>query len=314
MKKINILLTSLMLLCPFKVGAYSDYVVVGGENIGIKLKGDGVLVSGFYKVKGKYNYNELSVGDYITYVNGIEVNSIEEFSKLIKNEDKVKLVVNRDGKELSFDFDIVDGKSGLYLKDSITGIGTVTYVDPETKIFGALGHEIVDSVTKENFQVSEGTIFKSDVTSVDRSFNGNPGSKNAKFYYDDKYGEILKNSECGVYGNYNDGINDELIKIGKSNEIKLGKAKILTVIDDSGVKEYEINITKINTQNKYKNIYFEIVDKELINKTGGIVQGMSGTPIIQDNKLIGAVTHVVIDDVRSGYGVFITTMLSEGEK
>ena len=312
MKYLKIMLISL-LINPLSVYAYSDYVVLGGDNIGININSNGLLITGFYKVNNKYNYNDLVVGDYISHVNGIEVNSVNDFIDIVSNKDCVNLTIRRDDKEFNVVFDLINNKSGLYLKDGITGIGTLTYVDPESRIYGALGHEVIESNTRDSIDIESGSIFESKVVSIDKSFDGRPGTKNAKFYYKNKYGDIDKNTVYGIYGDYNGEINANLIEVGKSNDLKLGKAYIYTTIDDF-VDSYEINITKIDMNNFVKNIYFEIVDKELLETTGGIVQGMSGSPIVQDNKLYGAVTHVVVDDVKRGYGVFITTMLEEGEK
>lgn len=304
---------SLMLLTPFNVFAYSDYVIPGGDNIGIELNLDGLLITGFYKVDGRYNYNGLKIGDYITHVNGIEISDANHFIELTHGEKKVKLTVRRNDDILEYNFNIVDNKIGIYVKDDITGIGTLTYIDPSNNIFGALGHEIVDGSTRESVSMSDGVIFRSDVTGIDRSVDGNPGTKNAKFYYSEEYGEIDKNTDYGIYGEYSVDTNRDLIEVAESHEIKLGKAYIRTELDEE-IKLYEIKIVKINEFSDTKNIQFEIVDESLLSKCGGIVQGMSGSPIIQNNKLIGAVTHVLKEDVSSGYGVFITTMLETGEK
>lgn len=312
MKRIKLLFLSLMLLSPFNVFAYSDYVIPGGDNIGIELNIDGLLVTGFYKVNGRYNYNGLKIGDYITHVNGIEISDANHFMELIHNEEKVKLSIRRNDDKLEYNFNIIDNKTGIYVKDDITGIGTLTYIDPNSNIFGALGHEVIDGNTKSSIDMSDGIIFRSDVIGIDRSIDGNPGTKNAKFYYNEEYGEIDKNTDYGIYGEYNTDINRELIEVAESSEIELGSAYIRTVIDEE-IKLYEIKIVKVNEYSDTKNIQFEIIDEELLSKCGGIVQGMSGSPIIQNDKLIGAVTHVLKEDVSSGYGVFITTMLNEGE-
>lgn len=320
-KTIKLLLLSLIFLNPVSVLAYSEYIIPGGENVGIQVKYEGVLVIGFYKINGEYNKNDIEVGDYITHVNGEQVNSIDELVNNIEKYQKnsqVELTIKRNNKTKIIKFNLIlkDNiyKTGLYIKDSITGIGTLTYIDPSTNIYGALGHEIVESTTNKMVEVRSGYIMESDVSSIDRSSNGSPGTKNAKFYFNNKYGDILKNTTYGIYGNFNEGVNKETVKVSQPNEIKTGKASILTVTDTDQVAEYEINITRIDKSSKIKNIYFEITDEELLAKTGGIVQGMSGSPIMQDGKIIGAVTHVVIENVKKGYGIFITTMLSEGER
>lgn len=321
MKKIKMILLGLVLLCPLNVLAYSDYIMPGGENIGIEIDCEGVLVTGFYKVDGKYNTKEIKLGDYIIEVNGNKVKDTASLINLINKEAKnneVKLTIRRDNKLKDVTLALFpDGdayKTGLYVKDSLTGIGTLTYVDPSTNIYGALGHEVIESTSRKNFYLKTGSIFRSDVSSIDRSVDGIPGTKNAKFYYSEDYGDIDKNSVHGIYGTYTSQIKKELVEVGKPSELKLGKASIYTVVDDNNVASYDINITKIDLNNKIKNIYFEITDKELLAQSGGIVQGMSGSPIMQDGKIFGAITHVVVENVKTGYGVFITTMLEEGEK
>ncbi len=318
-KKIIILL--LLILWPFNVLGYSNYVIPGGENIGIEIYSDGITIIGFYKVEGKYNKGEpeLKVGDKILKVNDKKTSTINELIDEIdlNLKEEVVLTIKRGNEEKSILFPIIKindiYKTGLYVKDSLTGIGALTYIDPNTLRYGALGHEIIEKTTNERVEVKMGTIFKSDITSIDRSTNGNPGGKNAKFFYNKQYGNIVRNTDKGIYGTYEAILPDkELMAVG--DEVSLGKAMIQTVLDGNKITQYAINITKINTNHETKNIVFEVVDEELLQKTGGIVQGMSGSPIIQENKIVGAVTHVVVDNVSKGYGIFITSMLEEGDK
>lgn len=319
-KKLIILL--IMMLFPLNVFAYSNYIIPGGNNIGIEVKNDGIIVIGFYKINNKYNTNDLKIGDVITKIEDKKVYSIEEMVNEIENnvkDNKVKVTFERNKKEKTIDFNLinVEGiyKTGLYVKDSISGIGTLTYIDPETMIYGALGHEIIEGNSMTSIEVKSGTIFESLVTSIDRSSAGNAGTKNAKFYSNNKYGIIDKNTISGIYGKYTKNINDlKTIEVGKPEQLTLGEATIYTVIDKEKVEEFKINITKINLNGKIKNISFEVTDDKLINASGGIVQGMSGSPIIQNNKIFGAVTHVIVNNPTTGYGIFITTMLEEGEK
>lgn len=206
-------------------------------------------------------------------------------------------------------------KTGLYVKDSLTGLGTLTYIDPETKIYGALGHEILESTANSRIEVKTGNIFKSLVTSITKSEDSSPGTKNAKFYKNVIYGTIDKNVGAGIYGTYESAIDsNNLIPVINSNEVKTGEATIYTALDDNTVKDYTINILKVDANSKIKNFYFEVTDPVLLEKTGGIVQGMSGSPIVQNGNLIGAVTHVSIDKVTTGYGISIITMLKAGEE
>lgn len=321
MKKILILL--MILLMPINTLAYSDYIYRGGNTLGIEVNCDGILIVGFYQINGEYNKGnpKLKVGDYIKKVNGVEVNTLEELSKEIEkytNNLEVEIAYSRNNKEYKTTLELInaDGvyKTGLYVKDSIIGIGTLTYIDPDTNIYGALGHEIVESNSKSLVEIRDGIIFKNEIISIDKSSIGNAGSKNAKYYYNTIYGNIYKNTNHGIFGKYNAKYdNFELIKVGNSEDIKIGKAYIYTVLDKEEIKEYEIEITNINENTDTKNITFTITDKELLNKTGGVVQGMSGSPIIQNNMIIGVVTHVIVDNPYSGYGLFITKMLEEGE-
>jgi len=235
------------------------------------------------------------------------------------NNNKINITVLRNKKEETYSFNLINKngvyKTGLYVKDSISGIGTLTYIDPETKIYGALGHEIIESNSLTSVEVRTGSIFESEVTSIDRSSVGNAGTKNAKFYSNNKYGTVNKNTVSGIYGLYTKELpNIKPLEVGLAEDIKVGKATIYTVLEGEKIEEFEINITDINLKSEIKNISFEVIDERLKDKTGGIVQGMSGSPIIQDNKIFGAVTHVIINNPNTGYGIFITTMLEEGEK
>ena len=317
MKKILLFLT--ILIMPINVLAYSNYIYRGGNTIGIEVNTDGILVVGFYEINGKYNKGNLKVGDYILKVNDIKVNTLKELTSTIEkytNDKEVEITYKRDNKENTTKLNLIEDngiyKTGLYVKDSILGIGTLTYVDPETLIYGALGHEIVESNSSKIVEIKDGSIFKNMIVSIDKSDVGHAGSKNAKYLYNTIFGNILKNTNHGIFGKYNANLdNFKLVEVGNS---KIGEAYLYTVLNGTDVKEYKINITNINGNSDTKNITFDIVDEELIDKTGGVVQGMSGSPIMQDNKIIGVVTHVIVDNPLSGYGLFITKMLEEGER
>jgi len=320
-KKIVFLLT--LLLFPLNVIAYSSKIIPGGETIGINVSSKGVMVVGFYKINNKYNKGnpELKEGDYILKLDNNDVNTIDDVISYIQNisdDSTIDITYKRNNviKHTNLKIINIDGenKTGLYIKDNITGIGTLSYIDPETKVYGALGHEIEESNSKVRVDIDTGNIFRNYITSIDRSVNGKPGSKNAKFYNKDIYGDIKKNTKYGIYGEYNKDINKETMEIKKLNEVNLGKAYIRTVVKGEEIKDYEIEITNINKNSKFKSITFKVTDEKLLKESGGIVQGMSGSPIIQDGYLIGAVTHVLVDDVTSGYGVSIITMLDEGDK
>ena len=274
---------------------------------------------GFYKVNNDYINSFLEVGDNIIYVNDEEVDNIEELSNLIEkniNDNSVSIIYVRDGVEHEglLELRLVDGiyKSGLYIKSNVVGIGTVTYIDGD--IYGALGHVINFGSINKKVEIKDGTAFFSDVTNFIRSRNGNPGSKSADIIYDKEFGSIDSNTNYGIYGYVKSKNDKELMEVGKLNDVMLGSASIYTTNLDDEVIEYEIKILEIDKESKDKNFYFEVVDKDLLEMSGGIVQGMSGSPIIQNDKIIGAVTRVLIDDVKKGYGISIVTMLEEGDK
>ena len=320
MKRLYVLLISLFIL-PISTMAYSNYIIPGGDTLGISIKSDGVLVTGFYKINGKYNKSSLKVGDYITMVENNIVSSLDELTNLIdkyKNQESINIRYRRNNKEykgsISLVLDNSIYKTGLYVKDSTAGCGTLSYIDPETKIYGAVGHEIIDNNTNSIIEIKEGEIFENKITSITKSYDGNPGSKNSVFNFNKVYGDIKKNTKVGVYGKYTYNLPDkELIKVANPDEVQIGPAQIYTVLNDQEIKKYDIEITNINENAITKNITFNITDKELLSKAGGIVQGMSGSPVIQNDKIIGAITHVKVDDVTGGYAIFITTMLEEGE-
>ena len=224
---------------------------------------------------------------------------------------------NNQEKTIKFNLDTKDNiiKTGLFVKDKITGIGTLSYIDTSTKIFASLGHEILESNTMTKFEIKDGKIYQANVSSIKKSEIGSAGEKNASFNKDNVYGNIKKNESTGIYGTYlNDLNNIETIKIAKKDEVTTGIATLKTVIKDELVEEFKINIIKIDNNHKTKNILFEITDNKLLENCGGIVQGMSGSPIIQNNKLVGAVNYVLVNEPTKGYGIFIETMLEEGEK
>ena len=317
-KKIIVFFCSILI--PLNTLAYSNKIILGGDNIGIKIQNNGVIVIGFYG-NNEIN-NELKLGDIITKVNGKNISSIKELTNEIEKnvkDNRVNITYLRDKNEYTTDLKLIKEnniyKTGLYVKDTIKGIGTLTYIDPETKTFGSLGHEILESNSNSKINVKNGYIFQSSITDINKSYDGNPGEKNATYNSNNIFGTIDKNTIYGIFGKYQKDIDySNLIEVADINEIETGDASIYTVLDGNEIKKYNINITKINRNSNIKNINFEIIDNELLNETGGIVQGMSGSPIVQNNKIIGVVTHVVIDKVNTGYGLFITTMLEEGDK
>lgn len=319
MKKL--LLIFILFIFPINVFAYSNKVIVGGETIGIEVHSDGVYVVGFYPVNGK-NIGEdagFMIGDIIKKINDIDVSNINSINNILNDDSLYEFSVVRNNENMIIPIYLEKEnntlKTGLYVKDTINGIGTLSYIDPETKVFGSLGHEILEAKSYSKFEISEGSIYSSTVSDIKKSSNGNTGEKKANIDKSNEIGSIITNELNGIYGKYiNDYPNRELIEVGDVSSIKKGLAYIKTVINNDKIDDYSINIINIDESNSTKNILFEITDKSLLEKTGGIVQGMSGSPIIQNNKIIGVVNYVIVDNTKRGYGIFITKMLEEGDK
>lgn len=322
-KKLKLAILLTLSIMPTSILAYSEYIIPGGENIGIELNSKGVMIIGLYKIENSYPGKDanLKVGDVITSINDENISTIDELVKTINtSSDTVKLEYTRDNKKLETNLRLTKDengvcKTGLYVKDSISGIGTLSFIDPNTKLFGALGHEIIEKSTGEILEIKDGKIFTSDVTSIDRSENGVPGEKNAKLNQNEITGDVFENTNKGIFGTYTETLpNKKTYKVAKPEEIKTGSATILTVLSGTKIKEYKIEINKINDNNEdTKNLKFTITDNELLKQTGGIIQGMSGSPIIQNDKIIAVVTHVVVNNPTQGYAIFITKMLEEAE-
>ena len=322
-KRLILLLILLITILPAPVLAYSNFLIASGKTIGIEVNANGVLIVGFYEVEGKEIGKNagFEIGDIITKINNKEVFSISNMLESLKeNTTNVTFTVKRNNTEKEIKMSLKPDennilKTGLYVKDQINGIGTLTYIDPKTKRFGALGHEILETTTAQKFEIKDGKIYNANVSNIRKSTNGNAGEKNASYNKKISEGEIDKNEISGIFGDYKEDIEqDKTFEVGNKDEVTKGKAYIRTNIKDDEIKDYEINILNIDLNSKSKNILFEVTDKTLINETGGIVQGMSGSPIIQNNKIIGAVNYVIVNDPKKGYGIFITAMLKEGEK
>ncbi|MEW9111436.1 SpoIVB peptidase [Cytobacillus gottheilii] len=317
------------------VNVLKDFKVIpGGQSIGVKLNTVGVLVVGHHQVNtsnGKTSPGELAgikVGDIITEINGKTIEKMADVAPFVQEAGKsgnpLQIIVTReDGKVKTQLTPLKEEneelyKLGLYIRDSAAGIGTMTFFHPQSKKYGALGHVISDMDTKKPIVVDDGQIVRSTVTSIEKGSNGNPGEKLARFSSDKEViGNIVRNSPFGIFGELNrgikNGIMDKPMPIALSHQVKEGPAKILTVVENDEVKLFDIEIVSTIPQKfpATKGMVIKVVDDELLNKTGGIVQGMSGSPIIQNDKVIGAVTHVFVNDPTSGYGVHIEWMLNE---
>lgn len=316
--KLLLILLSVTIIIPTTAFAYSNQVYVGGENVGIKVNSSGVLVVGFYSVSGAYPGRDagLNIGDLILKVDDTAINGIADLSKKFSDKKSLKITYKRNNTIKNTNLNLVLDKNvyktGLYVKDSITGIGTLTFIDPSTNRFGALGHEILEQNTGVRFEIKDGKIFESTVTGIKKADRSKVGEKNAIYNEDNTFGKIDKNDSTGIYGDYTGSLNNKKL-LDVDNDISLGKAYIQTVLDGKEKKNYEIKILKIDKSHDTKNILFEVIDSVLLKKGNGIVQGMSGSPIIQNGKLVGAVTHVVVDDPHKGFGILVTNMLKKSE-
>ncbi|MBU5315837.1 SpoIVB peptidase [Clostridium bornimense] len=312
-----------------------DTVYLGGYPIGIKLKTKGFIVISLSEIENyeKEPYSPASeggikVGDNIISINEIELKNSNDITEIINktkgNTIKIKLL--RDNIELVKEVKPVkcvddNYKLGLWIRDSTAGVGTLTFYDKKNNIFGALGHGIIDSDTNVIMPIEKGDILSAEIKSIKRGEKGNPGELRGIFVNETHVrGEITKNSLNGVFGISNESLENikfnEPIKVAKISEIKEGNAQILTTVDADGPKYYDIKIEKVldNASTSSKNMLIVVTDEELLSKTGGIVQGMSGSPIIQNGKLVGAVNHVLVNNPCAGYGIFIETMLNELNK
>ena len=302
-------------------------VVPLGNIIGIKLYSNGVLVIGMTEVEGKKPYENTGIkeGDLITTVDNVTVTTTEELIKCVNNSQGklVKIKYIREGTEYVTDIEPVKTKEdkykiGLWVRDGACGIGTATYYDPGTGKIATLGHGIVDRDTDKLITIESGKLLTSTITKIKKGEKGNPGEIKGIINDNQTIGSINLNTDFGIYGNLKEintlGIDkNNSLDIALKNEIKTGEATILLALEDEIRKEYKIEIKKIykNNTEDNKSMLIEITDEKLIEKTGGIIQGMSGAPIIQNGKFIGAITHVLVNNPLQGDAVFGEIMIKQ---
>lgn len=298
-----------------------EEVYIGGNPIGISINtSDAVVVS--QSTFGKDNNSSSKIfkeGDVITKINGEEVSSLDDLSAKINDNinDKINVEYYHNGKLTNKEINVVqdingDYKLGLIVKDDVSGIGTLTYVNSKTKQFGALGHPICDNA--ENLDLTDGNIYECKVLGIEKGEANNPGQIKGVFVEGKNIkGEIVKSNSFGIYGSVDDLTiidTNQTAMLGGRLSVSPGKAKIVSSI--SGIREeYEIEIIKTYNQNceKDKSFVFRVTDKRLLELTGGIIQGMSGSPIMQNGKIIGAITHVFTADPTKGYGIYTDWMI-----
>lgn len=317
--------------CSFNNKSISELKLIpGGFPFGVKFYTEGVMVvglsdvetdSGFASPAGSAGFKK---GDVITAANGNKVRSIEEIAAIIEQSggNAVEFTVVRDDEKLNLNLAPVkaqsDGKykSGMWIRDSTAGIGTVTFIDPDTLSFGGLGHGICDSDTGTVMPLARGSVVNVEITDIIRGINGRPGELKGDFGRD-KIGSLTANTAFGVFGVF-DALPAktayDALPVAAKSEISVGKAQIYSSILTGENQIYEIEITKINADaGDGKNFVIKVTDPRLVELTGGIIQGMSGSPIIKDGKLVGAVTHVLVNDPTKGYGIFIENMLNNAD-
>ncbi len=310
-------------------------VIPGGQTIGVKVKSAGILVVGHHQVTDREGNRQspgesagLKLGDLIMDINGQRIKDVKKVGELCqlygRDKQPLRVTYKRGGKlnrtVLNPVYDAEDKawRLGLYIRDSAAGVGTLTFYAPNQGVYGALGHVITDMDTQTPIEVGEGQILQSSVTSINKSQNGEPGEKRAHFVKESKVlGNIERNTPFGIFGKMKElpahSFSSKSLPVAFAEDVKEGPAQILTVVNGQKVERFNIEIVHVSKQNApaTKGMVIKITDKRLIQKTGGIVQGMSGSPIIQDGKLIGAVTHVFVNDPSSGYGCFIEWMLQD---
>lgn len=293
----------------------AQMLVPVGDVIGLELRGDSVTVSAYDQSLPAGREAGLKIGDEILTIDGCTIDCAEDIRRALNRADgHVDVVVSRDGKETALQMAPAvtpEGpRLGVYLRQGVTGIGTVTFYDPATGSFGTLGHGVNDH-TGRLLAMTAGTAFPADVVSIDRGRTGAPGQLRGSLSADYELGPIARNTAQGVFGTIHGTMEGDAIPVAAAAEVSTGPATIRSTVDDRGPREYSVEILKIYPEDRSdgRNLLLRVTDPQLLQKTGGIVQGMSGSPIIQDGKLVGAVTHVLVNSPDTGYGIFIENML-----
>lgn len=313
------------------VGRVGKKVVPMGRTVGIKLFSDGVLVVGLSDIQTEETTVSpakamgLKVGDVITHVNDCEVDTIEEMQSAIQTlgGERMTLKVMRKDKQLQLCGAAVCSRQGTYqlgtwIRDSMAGIGTMTFYDPESDVFGALGHGVNDVDTAQLMTMQSGSVMYSEVSDVKKGLSGAPGELHGSFDLQRDMGQLYANTQAGIFGILGDESivsRVEPMEVARRSQIRTGAATILSNVAGDRVKEYQVEIMHVypSAQGEMRNMMLKVTDPELLEQTGGIVQGMSGSPILQNGRIVGAVTHVLVNDPTRGYGIFIENMLEAAE-
>ncbi len=317
MKKIT-KCTAFLLLCIWllPVNVLAKELIPVGQVVGLELRDDTVTIAGFDENLGaEAKAAGVCVGDQIISVDGSSVRCTQDVKKALSCADgKVELSVLRDGAKKKYQLNLKNTaggpKLGVYLRQGVTGIGTVTYYDPDTKAFGTLGHGVNGSDGKL-LQMVQGYAYNAKVLTVRKGRVGDPGQLMGSVDSGEPVGILSANTDRGVFGTAEIGWQGDTVTVASSDEVKTGAAVIRSTVSGDTVQEYSVEILKIYPKSRQngRNLLIRVTDPALLETTGGIVQGMSGSPIIQDGKLVGAVTHVLVNDPTTGYGIFIENML-----
>ena len=288
-----------------------------GAAVGIQIKTDGIVITGFDE-HAPAREAGLRTGDVIRCVDGTAVEQAADLAAAVRQSGGRSLTISalRKGKsvEVAVTPEAKEGgwQMGIYIRDSIAGIGTVTFYDPRTGAYGALGHGISDGGSTQLLPLADGELIRAEVVGVNRGQKGKPGQLQGSFDTEDPIGTVERNTNAGIFGDLELDCDDELLlPVAAPSEIKVGAAKIRCMVCGDEICEYDVKIEKVCAEDVYsgRNMIVKVTDPVLLKTTGGIVQGMSGSPIIQDGKLVGAVTHVLVNDPTTGYGIFIENML-----
>lgn len=294
----------------------AELLIPGGQVVGLQLCHGAVTVAAFdEKLGNETKAAGLRIGDEIVSIDGDRIDNAQDvLTALEQSNGTVEMRVNRSGKEKKLRIlprvTSQGPRLGIYLRDGITGIGTVTWYDPQTGKFGTLGHGVNNS-SGELLDMTSGKAFAADVIGIKKGEAGEPGQLKGSVAADREIGQLYGNTQQGVFGISREGWQGELLPVGQADQVRPGEAIIRSTVSGSEVREYSVEILKIypNSRDEGRNLLLRVTDPALLATTGGIVQGMSGSPIIQDGKLVGAVTHVLVNDPTTGYGIFIENML-----
>jgi len=307
-------------------------LIPGGHALGVAMRTEGVLIVGVTDLAGSDSPARLCglrPGDMIYRMDGKDVHTAEELTAIVSQSGGRGMPVDylRDGAAHSTVLTPIQDAStgavriGAWVRDSTAGVGTLSFYDPETGSYGALGHAITDGDTGQILTVGDGQVLRADVVGVQKGLRGSPGELKGSFLRDPvTLGDIRRNSILGIYGKMDSAASSALypegLPIGLRSGVHTGPATILSTVDASGVQEFQVEITRVNQQTEPapKSMVIRVTDPVLLEKTGGIVQGMSGSPIIQDGRIVGAVTHVFVSDPTQGYGLYIDWMLQETQQ